>query len=89
MSKKNVAVVNMKTHGSHGGTDVNFFVTKNSQINITEYAHPSHRRDDKPIRYICVDDGRHGNGGWLFETDRDYKLADVLKVFEAAFNSLD
>jgi hypothetical protein len=86
---KHVAVVSMKTHGSHGGGDVNFFVTKNSQINITEYAHPSHRRDDTPIRYICVDDGRHGNGGWLFETDRVYTLAGVLKMFEDAFNSLD
>ena len=89
MSKKNVAVVSMKTHGSHGGTDVNFFVTKNSQINIHEYAHPSHRRADEPIRYICVDDGRHYNGGWLFETDRVYTLKDVLNTFEAAFNSLD
>jgi hypothetical protein len=86
---KNVAIVSMKTHGSNGGSDINFFVTKHSQINISEYAHPSHRRDNVPIRYISVDDGRHGNGGYLFETDRVYTLAGVLKTFEDAFNSLD
>ena len=86
---KNVAVVSMKMHGSHGGVDVKFFVTKHSQINISEYAHPSHRRDNVPIRYISVDDGRHGNGGYLFETDKVYTLRDVLKAFEDAFNSLD
>lgn len=86
---KNVAVVSMKMHGSHGGVDVKFFVTKNSQINISEYAHPSQRRDNEPIRYICVNDGLHGNGGYLFETDKVYTLAGVLKTFEDAFNSLD
>ena len=94
MSRKNVAVITMH---SKSGSEVSFFVTNHSRFNIYEYTHSGHYQDGKPARYICVDDGVHlrtdhdgfhGKGGWLFDS-RIYELRDVVKAFEAAYNSLD